>query len=208
MITSKLICAIAPACRTPNAWWLVLAGACEKYEINTPLRVAAFLAQTAHESTSFNKLEENLLYSAERLMVVWPSRFYSLSVARQYQYDARKLANLVYANRLGNGDEESGDGYRYHGRGLMHLTGKSNYAAFQKASGLPVLDNPDSLLSPPVAAISAAEFWKAKKLNSLADTGDFEAITKRVNGGLIGYLGRLRYYERALKALDLPPSGA
>jgi putative chitinase len=207
-ITSALIRAVAPACREPDAWARELAPVCVRYEINTPLRVAAFLAQNAHESTSFNNLEENLLYSAERLMVVWPSRFYSISVARKYEYNPKKLANLVYADRLGNGNEASGDGYRYRGRGLPHLTGKANYVAFSRATGEPVVTDPDLLLTKPIAALSGGEFWHSRKLNALADKNDFEGVTKRINGGLIGYLKRLRYYERARKALGLGPSGA
>ena len=157
-----------------------------KYDISMSQRQSSFIGQCAHESGNFRILEENLNYSAARLMAVWPSRFPSLDVAEQYANNPEKLANYVYAGRLGNGNEESGDGWRYHGRGVIQLTGKDNYANCGSGLGVDLLSNPEWVATPEYAALSAGWFWNKKGLNDLADTMDIETMTKRINGGTLG----------------------
>ena len=175
-------------------------GACKAYDITTPLRVAGFLSQIGHESGGLAMLEENLNYKAETLMRVWPKRFPTLEFAQQYARNPQKIANSVYANRMGNGDEASGEGWKYRGRGLKQLTGKDNYTAFSKAIGTDFVANPDLLLEPVNAALSAGWFWSANGLNALADKGDVPGMTKRINGGTIGLEQRQALYNKAMTA--------
>lgn len=172
-----------------------------KYDINTPQRQAAFIGQCAHESGNFKTLEENLNYKPEALMRVWPSRFPDLPTAMKYAHDPIKIANKVYANRMGNGAEESGDGSKYHGRGLIQLTGKENYERCGEAIGVDLINQPGLLAQPDLAAMSAGWFWNKKGLNALADTGDYETMTKRINGGLIGIEDRKAKIAKALSIL-------
>lgn len=173
-------------------------GACKAYDITTPLRVAGFLSQIGHESGGLAMLEENLNYKAETLMRVWPKRFPTLEFAQQYARNPQKIANSVYANRMGNGDEASGEGWKYRGRGLKQLTGKDNYTAFSKAIGTDFVASPDLLLEPVNAALSAGWFWSANGLNALADKGDVPGMTKRINGGTIGLEQRQALYTKAM----------
>ena len=172
-----------------------------KYDINTPQRQAAFIGQCAHESANFTKLEESLNYSPERLMAVWPSRFPDLPTAMKYAHDPIKLANKVYANRMGNGSEESGEGSAYHGRGLIQLTGKELYDNCGKAIGVDLINKPGLLAQPDYAAMSAGWFWNKKGLNALADTQDYDTMTKRINGGLIGIDDRKAKIAKAISVL-------
>lgn len=172
-----------------------------KYEINTPQRQAAFIGQCAHESANFTRLEEGLNYSPERLMAVWPSRFPDLATAMKYAHDPIKLANKVYANRMGNGSEESGDGSAYHGRGLIQLTGKELYDNCGKAIGVDLINKPGLLAQPDYAAMSAGWFWNKKGLNALADSKDYETMTKRINGGLLGLDDRKAKIAKAISVL-------
>jgi len=192
-----------------QSWLGPLNDAFSEWEINTPQRMAAFLAQVAHESRNLQSLEENLRYSAKRLREVWPKRFPSDAIAEACAGNPEKLANRVYAGRLGNGDEASGDGWKYRGRGLIQLTGRSNYAACKAALGEDVLRYPDRLLDPATAARSAAWFWSSRGLNQLADhepgdddEQDFTRITTIINGGKVGLSARLDLWERAREALD------
>jgi putative chitinase len=173
-------------------------GACKAYDITTPKRVAGFLSQIGHESGGLAMLEENLNYKAETLMRVWPKRFPTLEFAQQYARNPQKIANSVYANRMGNGDEASGEGWKYRGRGLKQLTGKDNYRAFSKAIGTDFVASPDLLLEPVNAALSAGWFWSANNLNALADNGDVPGMTKRINGGTIGLEQRQALYAKAM----------
>ena len=172
-----------------------------KYDISTPQRQACFIGQCQHESANFTKLEEGLNYSASRLMAVWPSRFPNLDVASQYANNPEKLANKIYSGRMGNGDEESGEGYAYRGRGLIQMTGKESYANCGSGLGVDLISNPDLLLNPKYAALSAGWFWSKKGLNDLADTGDYETMTKRINGGLIGLDDRKAKIAKAKEIL-------
>ncbi|MEW9898501.1 glycoside hydrolase family 19 protein [Chitinivorax sp. PXF-14] len=209
-VTSSLIQAIMPKCRAPDTWATALDQACSQFQINTPQRLAAFLAQVAHESGELNRLEESLNYSAQRLTQVWPKRFPSLAAAQPYAGNPQRLANFVYANRIGNRDEGSGDGYRYRGRGLIQLTGRANYQAVGQAIGRDLLNQPDDLLTPDGASQSAAYFWKSHLLNELADmnagddeTEDFKTISIKINGGVAGLPQRQAYWQTARKALGI-----
>jgi len=182
-------------------WLEPLNAAFAKYDISTPARQASFIGQCSHESGNFRILEENLHYSATALMRVWPSRFPNLEVANQFAGNAEKIANKVYAGRMGNGDEESGDGWKYHGRGLIQLTGKDNYANCGSSLSVDLLGNPDMLLDPKYAALSAGWFWGKKGLNSLADSQDYDTMTKRINGGLIGLDARKANIAKAISVL-------
>ena len=182
-------------------WLEPLNAAFAKYDISTPARQASFIGQCSHESGNFRILEENLHYSATALMRVWPSRFPNLEVANQFAGNAEKIANKVYAGRMGNGDEESGDGWKYHGRGLIQLTGKDNYANCGSSLSVDLLSNPDMLLDPKYAALSAGWFWGKKGLNSLADSQDYDTMTKRINGGIIGLSDRKEKIAKAISVL-------
>ena len=165
-------------------WKEPLQAAFDKYEINTSKRQAAFIGQCAHESGNFKTLQENLNYSAEGLMKTWPSRFATREIADQYARQPAKIAGKVYNGRLGNTSEEEAS--KYLGRGLIQLTGRENYANCGSSIGADLLSDPALLLEPRYAALSAGWFWNKKGLNALADVGDFETMTKRINGGLIG----------------------
>ena len=180
-------------------WIQPLEDTFEKYEINTPERQAAFIGQCAHESGNFKTLEENLHYSAAALMRVWPSRFPDSAVADKYANNPEAIANKVYGGRMGN--LQDGDGWKFHGRGLIQLTGRENYANCGSGVGVDLIDNPDLLLTPKYAALSAGWFWNKKGLNSLADSGDIETMTKRINGGLIGLIDRKAKIAKAEQVL-------
>ncbi|MDF3932300.1 glycoside hydrolase family 19 protein [Pseudomonas citronellolis] len=174
--------------------------------IDTPARVAAFLAQVGHESAQLTRCVESLTYSALRLATVWPRRFRGAdgspnALARQLAYQPERIANLVYAGRNGNGDEASGDGWRYRGRGLLQVTGRANYRRVAGGLGLPLEAQPQLLAEPPGACASAAWWWAAEGLNELADSGRFDDITRRINGGLNGLAERQKLWRRALEVL-------
>ena len=172
-----------------------------KYEINTSIRQAAFIGQCAHESANFKTLEENLNYKPETLMRVWPSRFSDLPTAMKYAHNQEAIANKVYGGRMGNGAEESGDGWKYHGRGLIQLTGKENYERCGEALGVDLINQPGLLAQPMYACLSAGWFWNKKGLNALADSKDYDTMTKRINGGLIGLDDRKAKIAKAISVL-------
>ena len=172
------------------------------YSIDTPERVAAFIAQSAHESGNFTALHENLNYRAETLRKVFPKYFPTDEIAQQYASQPNKaelIANRVYANRMGNGPEALGDGFRYCGRGLIQLTGKSNYQAFAESIETPVEQIPEFLATFEGAVQSACWFWESNNLNQYADSGDILTMTRRINGGTIGLEDRKRHYAHALE---------
>ncbi len=158
------------------------------YRINrNPRRFTHFMAQLAHESANFTKLEENLKYRGTTLFRLFPHRFDNLEHAQTFEFNAECIANRLYSNRMGNGDEESGDGYRYRGRGFIQLTGKTNYVTIGKRLGENLVDSPDRLLTDHILAFkAAADYWDWKKLNKYADRNDLVTVTKRINGGTIG----------------------
>ena len=171
------------------------------YEIDTSKRIASFIAQCSHESGGFTALKENLNYRAVTLRKVFPKYFPNDDLANAYAGKQEMIANKVYANRMGNGDEASGDGFRYCGRGLIQLTGKSNYQAFADSLEMNVEDVPEYLQSFEGAAQSACWFWESNNLNRFADTGDIKGMTKVINGGYIGLDDRIKHYDHALSVL-------
>lgn len=192
---------IIPQNQHLDHWFEALEKILPDYEIDTPQRVAAFLAQCAHESGGFNAIQENLNYRAVTLRKVFPKYFPNDDIANQYASQPNKaelIANRVYANRMGNGDEASGDGFRYCGRGLIQLTGKSNYSRFAESIDTPLEEITDFLQTFEGCVQSAAWFWEANNLNQYADSGDILTMTKRINGGTIGLEDRKKHYEHAL----------
>ncbi|MDO8608861.1 MAG: glycoside hydrolase family 19 protein [Phaeospirillum sp.] len=181
-----------------------LAAASAEWGVDTPLRLAAFLAQIAHESGQFRALVENLNYSAEALLRVFP-RHFDAGQAAAYARQPERIGSRVYANRMGNGDEASGDGWRYRGRGLIQITGRSNYAACGEALGIGLVHAPEMLEQPSPAARSAGWFWHSNGLNRFADARDIEIITRRINGGLTGLEDRKAHYARACAAMEVSP---
>jgi putative chitinase len=171
----------------------------QKYDISTPARQAFFIGQCAHESNNFRVLEENLNYSATALMRVWPSRFPNLDVANQYANNPEKIANKVYAGRMGNTQE--GDGWAFHGRGCIQLTGRDSYDRCGKALGVDLTSEPQLLVDPHYAAMSAGWFWNRAGLNALADAQDYDTMTKRINGGLLGLDDRKAKIAKAISVL-------
>ena len=172
-----------------------------QFDISNPNRQAAFIGQCGHECGNFRILEENLNYKAATLMKLWPKRFPTLEVANQYAGNPKKIANMVYANRMGNRDESSGDGYRFRGRGCIQTTGHANYYHAGQALGVDFVMEPDLVSSPKYAALTAGFFWSTHGLNALADAQDHKSITKRINGGFIGLEDRIQRTQMALAAL-------
>ena len=181
-----------------DQWFEAIYEILPEYEITTPQRVAAFLAQCAHESGGFVFLKENLNYKAASLRRVFPKYFPDDAIAAQYAGKGEMIANRVYANRMGNGPEESGDGFRYCGRGLIQLTGKNNYTFFAGSLDIPVEEASEYLQTFEGAVQSACFFWEQNKLNQWADAGDILTLTKRINGGTIGLEDRVKHYNHAL----------
>lgn len=197
--------------KDPAKWLDAIVETCVEFEINTPQRIAAFLAQTSHESGGYTMLVENLNYKAATLAACWPNRFAVLgadkkpirengklvptAVAHSIAGKPELIANLVYSSRMGNGPAESGEGWLYRGRGLKQLTGKDNMRRCGAALGIDLVNNPDLLLQPIYAARSAGWFWKANNLSAFADAGDIKGMTKKINGGYIGLEARQALYD-------------
>ena len=185
-------------------WFDALSKLLPDYSINTPQRIAAFMAQCAHESGGFTALKENLNYKPATLRKIFAKYFPDDAAANDYCSRPNKqeaIANKVYANRMGNGDEASGDGYRYCGRGLLQLTGKDNYSWFAASLGITPEEAADYLQTFEGAAQSACWFWETNNLNQFADQGDILTLTKRINGGTIGLDDRIKHYEHALHVM-------
>ena len=180
-------------------WLEPLNGTFQKYDVNTPKRQAAFIGQCAVESANFTRLQENLKYSAQRLTQVWPSRFPSIEAATPYANNPEKLANFVYAGRMGN--LQDGDGWQFHGRGLIQLTGRENYENCGNGIGVDLINDPDLLLTPQYAALSAGWFWGKRGLNALADTQEYGTMTRRINGGTTALEERIAKITKALQVL-------
>lgn len=174
----------------------------ERYGINTPIRQASFIGQCGHECANFKILEENLNYRAETLMRIWPKRFPTLEFAKQFEKNPKKIANTVYANRMGNRDEASGDGWRFRGRGCLQTTGSANYFHAGKALGVDLIMEPDLLSTPKYAALAAGFFWDTHKLNEFADQRSFVKMTKKINGGTIGLDDRIKHINHAYDILN------
>jgi putative chitinase len=203
---------------TAEKWVDAVAAACQEFGIKTPQRIAGFLSQCAHESGGFERLQENLNYSADGMAGIWPKRFavmgpdgkpakkegknqpnkFALALHRKPEM----IANVVYSSRMGNGPTESGEGWKYRGRGLKQLTGKDNHRACSAGLGVDLVENPDLLLEPVYAARSAAWFWSTNNCNKFADAGDIEGLTKKINGGLIGIDDRKKRYNACIRSFE------
>ena len=200
-IGALIACGVAPT--QAKAFAEPLAEACRKFEITTKARLAAFIAQVAHESANFTRLEESLFYTTpERIQRMWPKRVSSLADAASLTRNPQRLANRVYANRLGNGDEASGDGWKYRGRGLIQLTGRSNYHIASDALGADYLTVPELVAKPADACLTAGWFWSSIHGNDLADAGLIDALTRKINGpAMAGADDRRSRYDDAMQSL-------
>jgi len=200
-LTKEQLAQIIPKNPYVEQWCNALNKLLPDYGIDTPERVAAFLAQCAHESGGFMFLQENLNYRAASLRKIFPKYFPTDTLAEHYAgmpNKAEAIANRIYANRMGNGPEPEGDGFRYRGRGLIQLTGKSNYEAFAESIETPLEEIPAYLETFEGAVQSACWFWESNNLNQWADAGDIKTLTRRINGGLIGIEDREKHYAHAL----------
>lgn len=200
MIIDKVLLIESGTCNPLMAdkWVDALNVVCDKYLINTPERISGFLSQTAHESGGFRFTTENLNYRADALTRTWPLRF-PPGVAESYAMHPERIANRAYGDRMGNGDEASGEGWKYRGRGLIQLTGKDNYADFSLSADNEALVKPDLVAEPELAAMSAGWFWSTKGLNQLADAKDVLGMTRRINGGTNGLDDRQMRYSRLVE---------
>lgn len=183
-------------------WVDALNSTFERFNISSIRQQAAFIGQCGHECGNFKMLEENLNYRAETLMRLWPKRFPTREIADQYARNPKKIANKVYADRMGNRDEASGDGYRFRGRGCIQLTGHSNYFHAGKALGIDFVMEPDLVATPQYAALTAGWFWNTQKLNAIAEAGDWTKLTKKINGGTIGLDDRIKHINMAIKVIS------
>jgi putative chitinase len=190
------------AMRIDPVWVDALNETFQRFNILTPIQQASFIGQCGHECGNFRILEENLNYRAETLMKLWKSRFPTIEVANEYAKNPKKIANKVYANRMGNRDESSGDGYRFRGRGCIQLTGHANYFHAGQACGEDFVMQPDLVATPRYAAMTAGWFWDTHKLNQYADKQDFLMMTKKINGGIIGLDDRIKHINHALDILN------
>lgn len=199
IITIEQLEQTIPTNKNIPEWCDTLNSVLPEYEINTPERIAMFIAQCAHESVDFKFLKENLNYQVKTLQRTFYKRFPTVEAAQPYALNAEKLANLVYSNRMGNGDEASGDGFRYIGRGLLQLTGKENYQKFADFMQLSLDDVVDYLTTYEGAVTSACWYWTDRNINEPSDARDVVEATRRINGGKIGIIERTQRYEKALE---------
>ena len=200
ILTKEQLAQIIPGNPYIDHWYNALSQALPDYDINTPQRIASFLAQCAHESGGFVFLQENLNYRAESLSRVWP-KYFPPDIAAEYAHNPERIANRAYANRMGNGPESSGDGWAHCGRGLIQLTGRSNYQAFADSIETAIEDIPHYLATFEGAVQSACWFWESNNLNQYADKGDLLTMTKKINGGTLGLDDRTNRYQHALQVM-------
>jgi putative chitinase len=215
MITLEKLIAAGVKSSMAESWLSHIQYACDKYQITTKKQEAAFIAQCSHESGGFSMLEENLNYRASVMAACWPARFGVKNPDGTFAKDAKgarvpnkfalalerkpeMIANVVYASRMGNGPTESGEGWKFRGRGLKQLTGKDNYTRCGNSIGVNLVDDPDLLLTPKYAALSAGWFWHTNKCGPIAESGDFVTLTKKINGGTIGLADREKRYKAVL----------
>ncbi|MDE3023313.1 MAG: glycoside hydrolase family 19 protein [Pseudomonadota bacterium] len=209
---NQLIAASGASNLIAQAWLSPIANACRQYAINTPLRLAAFLAQIGHESANLTQTEESFNYSPEGLIATFAKMRRMPTLAHQLGRQPgerivpmgrqEKIANIVYGGRLGNGEAVTGDGWAYRGSGLIQTTGRENFTSLADGIKIDVLSNPDLVRNDKaVAAIAAAYYWYSNNLNMLADASKFDQITKRINPAMLGEQDRLRLYESGLKAI-------
>ena len=204
MINSETLRQILPACKDPDLWASELDVAAKVFYFDTTQRLAAFIAQTAHESASYNVLQENLNYSKEGLRKVFPKYFPDDATASRYARQPKWIASRVYGNRMGNGGEQTQEGWKFRGRGLIQVTGKNNYRLCSDFlfGDDRLLEDPDILLEPEYAMASAGWFWETNKLNDVVDSGNFVQLTKRINGGTNGLAHRQELFDAALRYLE------
>jgi len=202
MITPEHIKKICPNNKNPYALAEVLNKVLPEYGIITKKQISHFIGQTSHESGEYNSLIENLNYSSERLCKVWPKRFPTLSSAIPYNRNPEKIANKVYSDRMGNGSENSGDGFKFRGRGCIQLTGKDNYTKFAKNCGKSLEDAVTYCETLEGAIASGCYFWKVNNLNRFCDKDDYIGLTKAVNGGTRGLDDRTNKTKKAYATLD------
>jgi len=203
MLTATQFADLFPNCKDPEGWVNAMNEVFPKYEINTPERIAAFIAQCGHESGGWRTFSENLNYSAKALDAIFGKYFKRAGRdAQAYHRQPEKIANVVYAGRMSNGDTDSGDGWKYRGRGPIQLTGKANYSAFSADMDVDAVDSPDNVSEDKeMALMSAIWYWNKNSLNKYADSGDIKTMTKRINGGYIGLEDRIHHWEMALTAM-------
>jgi putative chitinase len=201
--TEDAVRQLIPKVKNFDEWYNNLLNILPEYDIDTPHRVAAFMAQCGHESGGFTVMQENLNYSAKGLRGIFGKYFPNDDIAKQYERKPEKIANRVYGNRMGNGPEESGEGWYFRGRGIVQITGKNNYTKCSQSlfESNVLVENPDLLLEVEYAIHSACWFWSAARLNELADVGDIKTMTKRINGGFIGLEDRIHHYNHAIEIL-------
>jgi putative chitinase len=211
MLTLKQFKEFAPHTKYPEQWHDALFGKqtelgghslLDDYDINTPKRIAYFMAQCHHESGGFVFVSENLNYKASGLVKVFP-KYFDESTARAYEKQPQKIANRVYANRMGNGDEASGEGFKYAGKGIIQLTGKDNYTRFAQSLEISVEDAAEYMKTFEGAAQSACWFWETNNLNKFADAGDLKTMTRVINGGYKGMEDRELQFARISKLLGM-----
>lgn len=203
-LDAQLLSDLVPRMKDPDKWVDAFNDILPQYGISNKRRVSAWIAQCGHESMDFNVLEENLNYSASALVRVWPRHFPNIGFAQRYHRNPEAIANRAYRNRMGNGPEESGEGWLYRGRGLIMITGKSNYYNCSKDlfdSDI-LLERPDLLVYPHYATHSACWFWDKHGLNQLADNDEITRMSKVINGGTNGLQDRLNRYRHCLEILD------
>jgi putative chitinase len=181
-----------------DRWAESLNETCERFAIDTPFRIAGFISNTAHESAGFKAVTEGLNYTVAGLMRTWPQRFPTVEVAQRYAMQPEKIANRAYCDRMGNGNEASGDGWKFRGRGLIQLTGKNNYVAYSLACDNEALQKPEIVEQPKYAAESAGWFWDVNRLNTLADAQDVGGMCRRINGGYNGLDDRQMKYSKIM----------
>lgn len=204
MLTVEQFSELFPRCKDPDEWVSSMNEVFPKYDIDTPQRIASFIAQCGHESGGWTVFSENLNYNAKALDSIFGKYFINAGRdANEYARQPEKIANVVYASRMGNGDSDSGDGWLYRGRGPIQLTGKSNYTSFAADMSIDaVVENPDLVSeNKEVALMSAVWFWNKNGLNRYADQGDIKGMTKRINGGFIGLEERTHHWKEALHML-------
>jgi putative chitinase len=204
MLTEQQLKEMIPRNKYVSYWHKALEQLLPDYDINTPKRIAAFVAQCAHESAEFTVIQENLNYKASALRRLFPKYFPTDELAEQYASKPNKqqaIANRIYANRMGNGDESSGHGFAFRGRGLIQLTGKTNVTNFADSISITPEEAIEYLETFEGAAQSACWFWETNKLNQWADAGDILTLTKRINGGTIGLNDRIKHYNHALHVM-------
>ena len=190
--------------KNPQEWYEGLYEQLPKFGIVTPARVAGFISQCQHESADFTILTENLNYGAKGLMGIFKKYYPDEALAKAHERKPQLIANRVYSGRMGNGPESSGDGYKYRGRGLVQLTGRSNYTQCSRDlfGDDCLVDDPDLLLNPEWAVLSACWFWHKNKLNDICDRGDVVLLSKRINGGTIGLADRIHHWNKCLELFE------